>query len=118
MGEEKRRRKTETTTAKYNGLLITMGGHNNWEFHFKSKLIFYFFNEKSQFSSILAPIHNLEQTKQQCLVKHILPPHQIQILAPFPYHRAEGLQHVRIKSALYIYAKPSSRSAVLLTTDL
>jgi len=29
MGEEKRRRKTETTTAKYNGLLITMGGHNN-----------------------------------------------------------------------------------------
>jgi len=79
---------------------------------------YYFLNEKSQFSSIMAPIHNLEQTKQQCLVKHIPPPYQTQILAQFPYHRAGGLQHVQIKSAVNINAKPSSRSAVLLTTDL
>jgi len=38
IGEEKRRKKIETTAAKYNGLPITMGGHkehtqaqqNNW----------------------------------------------------------------------------------------
>jgi len=66
----------------------------------------------------MAPIHNLEQSEQQCLVKHILPSHQIQILAQFPYHRAGGLQHVQIKSAVNINAKPSSHSAGLPTTNL